>query len=91
MDFQKASDRVKHKMMIDIQESIRIDGKDRRIIKNLYWQQSESIKIGHRNTEGIVKFKGSDNVVSPLPQSCLIYTPKKYLKKYRTDLKEMLR
>ena len=47
IDYTKAFDRVQHSKLIDILENLDIDGKDLRIIKNLYWEQSAAVKIGN--------------------------------------------
>jgi hypothetical protein len=36
---------MKHKELIDILKSINIDGKDLRLIRNLYWEQTAAVKI----------------------------------------------
>jgi len=45
IDYSKAFDKVKHDKLIDILQSLDIDGKDIRIIRNLYWKQTAAIKI----------------------------------------------
>ena len=45
IDYAKAFDRVKHYELIECLQSIGIDGKDCRIIANLYWQQKAAIRI----------------------------------------------
>ena len=46
IDYSKAFDRVHHLQLIQCLERIGIDGKDIRIIGNLYWQQKAAIRIG---------------------------------------------
>ena len=41
----KAFDKVKHEDLMKILERLEIDGKDLRIIKNLYWNQKVVVKI----------------------------------------------
>ena len=38
IDYTKAFDKVKHQNLIEILESLDIDGKDLRLITNLYWK-----------------------------------------------------
>ena len=44
IDYEKAFDRVYHEKLVKILQQYEIDGKDIRLIKNLYWQQTASIK-----------------------------------------------
>src|SRR5204862_8244908 len=44
IDYNKAFDKVKHQEIIKMLENIGIDGKDLRIIKNMYWQQKAAIR-----------------------------------------------
>jgi hypothetical protein len=45
IDYTKAFDKVKHKELIDVLNSINIDGKDIRLIRNLYRDQSAAVRI----------------------------------------------
>lgn len=45
VDYQKAFDRVQHQKVIEILKNIELDGKDLRIIVNLYWNQSAVVKL----------------------------------------------
>ena len=47
IDYSKAFDRIHHLRLIECLEKIGIDGKDIRIIGNLYWQQKATIKVGN--------------------------------------------
>lgn len=47
LDYAKAFDTVKHAELMKILEEIQLDGKDLRIIRNLYWNQSAAIRIGN--------------------------------------------
>ena len=58
IDFQKAFDTVKHGKMMEILEEIGLDGKDRRVIRNLYWNQKATVEIGEKKTEWIDIKKG---------------------------------
>ena len=44
IDYKKAFDRVYHEKLIEALKDIEIDGKDLTLIKNLYWNQTASIK-----------------------------------------------
>ena len=46
IDFTKAFDRVKHKDLMQILMELDIDGKDLRLIRNLYCDQKAAIRIG---------------------------------------------
>ncbi len=48
IDYAKAFDKVHHKAMIDCLQAIGLDGKDVRLIENLYWDQVAVIQIGNR-------------------------------------------
>ena len=45
IDYSKAFDRIHHATLIDCLERIGVDGKDIRIIANLYWHQKAAIRI----------------------------------------------
>ena len=45
IDYSKAFDRIHHATLIECLEKIGVDGKDIRIITNLYWYQKAAIKI----------------------------------------------
>ena len=45
IDYSKAFDRVHHVQLIDCLEKIGIDGRDIRVIANLYWHQKAAIRI----------------------------------------------
>ena len=47
IDYSKAFDRVHHEQLIKCLERIGIDGKDIRIIANLYWHQKAAIRINN--------------------------------------------
>ena len=46
IDYEKAFDRVFHAKLMEILLNVDIDSKDRRIIQNLYWEQTASVKTG---------------------------------------------
>ena len=45
IDYAKAFDKVKHDDLFNILDKLDIDGKDLRIIRNQYWDQSAAVKI----------------------------------------------
>ena len=45
MDYTKAFDKVRHETSLDMLQELEIDGKDIRIIGNLYWNQEAA--VGH--------------------------------------------
>uniref|UniRef100_A0AAQ6A1U7 ribonuclease H n=1 Tax=Amphiprion ocellaris TaxID=80972 RepID=A0AAQ6A1U7_AMPOC len=47
IDYTKAFDKVKHEQLFDILEKLDLDGKDLRVIRNLYGEQSACIRIGN--------------------------------------------
>lgn len=53
IDYQKAFKHVRHDIMIRILEEIGIDGKDLRIIANLYWTKTVVLKMKGETTNPI--------------------------------------
>lgn len=47
IDYSKAFDKVRHIKLLKIMERINIDGKDLRVIKSLYWEQTAAIKVNN--------------------------------------------
>ena len=45
IDYTKAFDRVRHVEIITILQQLNIDGKDLRIIKNIYWEQKAAVRV----------------------------------------------
>ena len=45
IDYSKAFDKVRHDELFKILEGLDIDGKDLRIIRNLYWNQNAAVRI----------------------------------------------
>ena len=50
VDFEKAFDRIKHDDLMKMLEELKVDGKDLRLIKNLYWKQEAAVRVGNRET-----------------------------------------
>ena len=53
VDFEKAFDRVKHEEMVQMLTDIGVDGKDVRLIANLYWDQRAAVRINSEKTEWV--------------------------------------
>ena len=51
IDYSKAFDKVGHEKIFNILEHLDIDGKDLRVIRNLYWDQSAAVRIGGELSE----------------------------------------
>ena len=49
---------VKHEQMMEMLADIGIDGNDKRMILNLYWDQKATVQIGEKQTEWIKIKKG---------------------------------
>lgn len=45
IDYTKAFDTIQHQHLIQLLEELNVDGKDLRIIKNLYWAQAANIRV----------------------------------------------
>ena len=53
IDYEKAFDRVGHKDIVDMLMKIGIDGKDLRVITNLYWNQKAAVRVAGGISEWI--------------------------------------
>ena len=53
IDFEKAFDTVKHENMIEMLKEIHLDGKDVRLISNLYWDQKAAVEIENERTSWV--------------------------------------
>lgn len=53
IDFEKAFDTVKHECLINMLQEIGVDGKDERLIANLYWSQKAAVRVGGEMTDWI--------------------------------------
>ena len=51
VDYEKAFDKVKHEEMLKLLRDINIDGKDLRLIQNLYWKQRAAVRVGDELSE----------------------------------------
>ena len=50
IDYEKAFDKVKHEVLMEILRDIGVAGKEYRVIKNLYWAQKACVKINGEET-----------------------------------------
>lgn len=68
IDYQKAFDRVKHEMRVKILKETSIDGKDLRIIGNLYWNQVANLRVEGEHTDYVKIKRGVRQgcILSPL-------------------------
>jgi hypothetical protein len=51
IDYEKAFDRVYHKKVMEATERAGMEGRDRRLISNLYYQQTASVQFGEEQSE----------------------------------------
>jgi len=51
IDYSKAFDKVRHCDLFDILQRLNIDGKDLRILRNLYWEQEAAIRVDNECSE----------------------------------------
>ncbi|CAF1369208.1 unnamed protein product [Adineta steineri] len=51
LDYTKVFDKVKHDSLFQILEKLDIDGKDLRLIRNLYWEQKAAMKVNNDTSE----------------------------------------
>ncbi|XP_060527658.1 uncharacterized protein LOC132702847 [Cylas formicarius] len=68
IDYQKAFDNVQHNKLIEILKEIGLGEKDLRIIANLYWQQTASVRIEGEESKDTLTERGvcQGCVLSPL-------------------------
>lgn len=68
IDYEKAFEKVRHGKLIEILQSIDLDNRDIRIIANLYWGQTASVKINGQLSRDISIQRGVRQgcVLSPL-------------------------
>ena len=51
VDYEKAFDRVRHEEMLKLLRDLNIDGKDLRLIQNLYWKQKAAVRVAEELSE----------------------------------------
>lgn len=68
IDFEKAFDKVQHVKLLSILRKAGIDGRDIRVIENLYWNQTANVKVDNAYSEGVTIRRGVRQgcVLSPL-------------------------
>ena len=62
---KKAFDKVKHDNLFQILEKLDIDGKDLRLVRNLYWEQKGAMKVNNGISEHI-------NIKRGVRQGCVL-------------------
>ena len=45
IDYYKAFDKVKHEKLFEMRNQLDIDGKDLRVLRNLYWDQTAAVRV----------------------------------------------
>ena len=45
IDYSKAFDKVKHEKLVEMLNQLDIDGKDLRVLRNLYWDQTAAVRV----------------------------------------------
>lgn len=68
IDYEKAFDRVQHVKMVEMLRAAGVDGKDTRLIENLYWYQRGEVRVEHNKTSELEIQRGVRQgcVLSPL-------------------------
>lgn len=68
IDYEKAFDRVQHDILLQRLIDVGLDGKDIRIIKNLYWNQRATIRVENTETDSLEICRGVRQgcILSPL-------------------------
>ena len=67
LDYTKAVNEVKHDLLFQILGKLDIDGKDLRLIRNIYWDQKAGMKVNNDTDEYInIKNRGGGR------QSCAL-------------------
>ena len=65
LDYKKAFDKVKHDNLFKILEKLDIDGKDLRLVRNLYWERKAAMKVNNDISEYI-------NIKRGVRQGCVL-------------------
>ena len=76
IDYEKAFDRVYHEKLMEVLSEIEIDSKDKRIIQNLYWQQTASVKTGSETSDNFKVKRGVRQGCVLSPKLFNLYTDK---------------
>ena len=51
IDYSKAFDKVKHEELFNMLAALDTDGKDLRLVRNLYWEQEAAVRIGGEHSQ----------------------------------------
>ena len=51
IDYSKAFDKVKHDKLFEMLNQLDIDGKDLRVLRNLYWDQTAAVRVDGEHSE----------------------------------------
>ena len=73
IDNTKAFDCVKHQEIVNLLKGINVDGKDLRIIRNMYWQQTAAVRIEDEISD-FRKIKKGVRQGCDSPLTCFPYT-----------------
>ena len=65
LDYKKAFHKVKHENLFQILEKLDMDGKDLRLVRNLYWEQKAAMKVNNDISEYI-------NIKRDVQQGCVL-------------------
>ena len=76
LDYEKAFDRVRHEPLMQCQSEIGVDGKYIKIIRNLYWDQTASVRIMTELSEEIRIQRGVRQGCVASPTLFNLYTEK---------------
>ena len=76
LDYEKAIDRVRHEPLMQCLSEIGVDGKDIKIIRNLYWDQAASVRIMNELSEEIRIQRGVRQGCAASPTLFNLYTEK---------------
>ena len=53
VDFEKAFDTVKHEQLVEVLQKYGVDAADIRILKELYWEQRATVRVGDETSESV--------------------------------------
>ena len=67
IDYTKASDTIKHKNLINILKTLNIEGRDLRVIKNLYWDQTAALRYNNELGDFVKIKRGARQGCVPSP------------------------
>ena len=90
IDYSKAFDNVRHEKLFNILEHLDIDGKDLRVIRNLYWDQSAAVRIGGELSEYKLIKRGVRQGCVMSPDLFNIYNEMKHIADSEENLQRLL-